>query len=317
MAGINPTREFINVLRSNNTTNLDSLNTWIQRIAQQRGERYNGPDVLVPEKGSNILGHEFGVLSGGIQMKSSENRNDCLIHSFLSSVSPAFRKLTLALRNAIASTFRREVLPLLTDFQNLPRYEDEEDNDNLEGGEFLSDDIGERLSARFLIGILFVQRGNTKRNKSFAESKNPKMSDRSIVIHGTRAHFTPVKIGENYIIDSNDAASSIDSIMRALSENMAPKKGNRSRKTVKGKNINNNNNLQKALAASLANATLAKQMKNMNLNSQSSRNTQKQPLNSKKLTSIKGAYTRAIKKFQEKNKPTFTPLEQEALNYFS
>jgi hypothetical protein len=316
MAGINPTREFINVLRSNNTTNLDSLNTWIQRIAQQRGERYNGPDVLVPEKGSNILGHEFGVLSGGIQMKSSENRNDCLIHSFLSSVSPAFRKLTLASRNAIASTFRREVLPLLTDFQNLPRYEDEEDNDNLEGGEFLSDDIGERLSARFLIGILFVQRGNTKRNKSFAESKNPKMSDRSIVIHGTRAHFTPVKIGENYIIDSNDAASSIDSIMRALSENVAPKKGNRSRNTVKGKNINNNN-LQKALAASLANATLAKQMKNMNLNSQSSRKTQKQPLNSKKLTLIKGAYTRAIKKLQEKNNPAFTPLEQEALNYFS
>ena len=271
MAGIDPTREFVNVLRSNNTTPLESLNTWIQRIAQQRGERYNGPDVLVPEKGTNILGREFGVLSGGIQMKSSENRNDCLIHSFLSSVSSAFRKLTLASRNAIASTFRREVLPLLTDFQNLPRYEDEEDNDNLESTAFLSDDIGERLSARFLIGILFVQRGSTKRNKSFAESKNPRMSDRSIVIHGTRAHFTPVKIGENYIIDSNDAASSIDSIMRALSTNTAkPSKSRKGRKSTNtNNNNNNNNNLQRALKASMANATIAnleRKMNNMSLN---------------------------------------------------
>jgi len=318
MARNDPNYEFIQVLRLTPSTTLDVLDRWVRRMSQHVGEIPSRHNVLVPEGRTAVLGPDFGVLSEGIQMKSSGNGNDCLIHSFLSGVSPSFRKLTLKTRNRIASDFRRIILPELDDFQNLPQYEEEDDNDDLEGETFLSDDIGERLSARFNIGILFVQRGN-KKNQAFAESKNPHESASSIIIHGTRAHFTPVQINDEYIIPSDIAALSIEAVMRKLSENVvslanvAPTKT----RSKTAKNTKNKNNLQ--------NAALAKQMASMNLNSQLLRNalrnaprkTQKQTPNAKKLTTLKSAYTRAMKKFQEKNTPTFTALEQEALDYFS
>jgi hypothetical protein len=50
-------------------------------------------------------------------MESSENSNDCLIHSFLTATCPTFRRYPKKHKNTIARTFRTKVFPLLPEVQ--------------------------------------------------------------------------------------------------------------------------------------------------------------------------------------------------------
>lgn len=131
---------------------------------------------------------------------------------------------------------------------------------------------------------------------------------------------------ERRMVDRNMA---VKASKKASKKNSHAANANNKKYTLK-KNTSSNN-LQKAIDASLENDKLVKQMTNLNLTNnkrhnaqhltkkinQKNKNQRNIKLNAKKLTSLKGAYTRAIKKLQEKNNPAFTPLEQEALNYFS
>ena len=83
---------------------------------------------------------------------SSGNNNDCLVHSFLTNISPAFRRLKQEDKNKHASYYRREVLPTFYKDKN-----EEAKKQMLHEKVYLDESHAFKLSNIFRVNILFMQ----------------------------------------------------------------------------------------------------------------------------------------------------------------
>jgi hypothetical protein len=91
----------------------DAIERWVSVKANSM-EKREGATRTVKELQSYQLPKESKDLFTGFErMVSSPNKNDCLIHSLLTSLSATFRTLEKADKDSIASSFRREVLSSL------------------------------------------------------------------------------------------------------------------------------------------------------------------------------------------------------------
>ena len=201
------------------------------------------------------LSASFGALRGAIRMDASGDGNDCLIHSTLTTTCPTFQTLSELGRIAVARHFRTVVLARLSNFQNLPKFQKQfifkkngsrakvqvknaitrkwvntnedlmiDPSDTLDARQPLSDDFAERLARQFNIGILLLQ---NVENIPLAQLRNPTHAAQMVVIHGTGAHFTPVRLpampsqGAAYVMDSNIGAALVAQLSEQLGQNVA------------------------------------------------------------------------------------------------
>uniref|UniRef100_A0A6C0KT84 RanBP2-type domain-containing protein n=1 Tax=viral metagenome TaxID=1070528 RepID=A0A6C0KT84_9ZZZZ len=243
---------------------IEGLNVWVEDVINALFDA--GIDISaggaeeegVPDTGAR-LPSTFGELNGAILMEASGDGNDCLIHSFLTTTCPAFQTLSEIGRISVARHFRRVVLAGLSRFQNLPkfdpepiyqvnkngkRYHAEELKYNPKSRKYektgklayrnvsdyldkplpLSDEFANRLAEQFNIGILLVQ---SQEDLPFAQLRNPRHSKNMVVIHGTGAHFTPVRLprmpehGQPYVMPTLLGERVLNDISHAFSANVA------------------------------------------------------------------------------------------------
>ena len=172
------------------------LDRWVMEIAGQIGAPLQQVD-RIPREGNSTIGQGnnglFGKLSNGVQMYALGTFADCEIHSFLTCISSNFRRLEASPRSAIASLFRRQVLPRLSVFNAEFRRE-------LMGNGFLPDNIGQLLADKIGIGIVFIKKTCTSPQNPFSFYFHGEDRASAIVIHGNQFHFTPVCFEGSYLI---------------------------------------------------------------------------------------------------------------------
>ena len=202
------------IVHYNGFTTIKDVNDWILSVTRN-GKIFNastpsGQNSIRASK--RTLPAEFGnKLRGAIVMEADSQNNDCLIHSFLTCISEAFRQITDEQRSMVAAFFRRYIMPVLPPIIPIHLEQKEQDADNnllddftglpaeddlLQTG-LLSEVVGRRLANRFHLNILFVvMEGPILHPKIDIthERKN------TIVIENQGLHFSPVKIGETYLI---------------------------------------------------------------------------------------------------------------------
>ena len=131
----------------------EDLNT-IEKIDTYIASNYGGSlgneNDRTPPSGDGKLPSVFQY-TGGVRMSSSGASNDCLIHSFLTSVSSSFRRLPSNDKDTVASFFRRKIYVHL-----LPK-QTEEDKNRITGNDFLIDDDVLYLSKIYNVQILVFE----------------------------------------------------------------------------------------------------------------------------------------------------------------
>ena len=207
---------------------LDDINDWSDIEPLVEGcvfdAMVNGL-IKKPRKRENLrdpvpLGETFCDLSeseitdSGWKGRDTKNKNDCLIHSLFSCLSPTFRQLDSDYdRNVIAAHFRRKVLVdwLQKRFIN-PRLITEAE---LEGNDLLEDSLGDELCRKFGVNVLWVQNAFGVKHATFKDNE----SEFTICIYGDGFHFQPVRLviedQEDYIIRNFDGATYISSCFPA------------------------------------------------------------------------------------------------------
>lgn len=184
---------------------IQDINRWISRIVVcmsivPQSKSQIGVDRFT--SGKKISG-EFGGLSGGVLMDALGDNNDCLIHSFLTCISPMFQKMVEEARSTIASFFRRFVLPAIPSMDDTMRH-------RLRSYRFLTGGEISFLSITFSLPIINLQDGDgaltrsmeifPSANHEFWAGKSDTYTGPFYVIHGNNIHFTPVRYGDKYDI---------------------------------------------------------------------------------------------------------------------
>lgn len=200
---------------------INDLDRWVRSIAECLAVK-NGvttianSDQIGPDQyshGIHTISGSFGTLAGGQLMNALGNNNDCLIHSFLTCVSPTFRNVVEQARIRIAGYLRRFVLPTIIESSY-----NHEDADivyllhRLESYHFLTGGDIDFLSSHYQVPIINIQDGNGPlhrsmeifpkiNNTNFWNSKSGTYTGPFYVIHGDDTHFTPVAYGGAYEIN--------------------------------------------------------------------------------------------------------------------
>jgi hypothetical protein len=176
---------------------ISEIDQWIQNIALCISANLKNTDQISRDPFSNQkrISDSFGILAGGQLMNALGDNNDCLIHSFLTCVSPSFRKLEDPIRSRIAGYFRRFILA------NIPGI-DAKVHDRLQSYHFLTGGEIEFLSKTYQIPIINIQDGDHEIDRtmeifpasedSFLKSKNDTYTGPFYIIHGDNVHFTPI-----------------------------------------------------------------------------------------------------------------------------
>ena len=155
-----------------------------------------------------------GIFSGAQRLTTSGNRSDCLIHSFLLALSPAFLNLELSGQNRIASYFRRTVLynALTADVAAKvlpPRFllptELTAARKELPTNLFLSTDHIKYLAWKYQIGVIVGETASRQFNwtmmgGAFVDRRKPRFI---ILYNPGRGHFEPVFQGIYFIFQQN------------------------------------------------------------------------------------------------------------------
>lgn len=179
--------------------------------------RESNDTQMLQEKFTTIL----GAIANGKRMQASGSNSDCLIHSFLTCISNAYRTLDEEQKNAIGYLFRRLILPelpseLTADERMVLRIEFGGDSvdkfndynviddfnqlepDNLASASYLSEITGRRLANRFKVNILFVFSNQQKYIHRHIHPTIPRMN--TICIYGTGGHFEPIRFESGYVV---------------------------------------------------------------------------------------------------------------------
>ncbi len=204
---------------------INDLDRWVRSIAECLAIK-NGvttianSDQIGPDQyshGIHTISRSFGILAGGQLMNALGNNNDCLIHSFLTCVSPTFRNVVEQSRIRIAGYLRRFVLPTIIESS----YNQADANiiyllHRLESYHFLTGGDIDFLSSHYQVPIINIQDGNGPlqrsmeifpkiNNTNFWNSKSGTYTGPFYVIHGDDTHFTPVIYGGAYEIKERRA----------------------------------------------------------------------------------------------------------------
>lgn len=171
---------------------IEEINTWIRSIIEAIGSLISNADQIPLE--NHQISSTFGVLQAGRLMDASSQNNDCLVHSFLTIVSPLFRKLQRTDRNRVASYFRRFIMVQIPEInQSL-----------LKSYHFLTTAELEKLARMYDVSFIVIKDSDEAAYRSMEVI--PSMEDPFWnrhpsgpyhVIHGTNAHFTPVAYDGN------------------------------------------------------------------------------------------------------------------------
>lgn len=128
--------------------------------------------------------YDLNTKYGAIQIQTSGNLNDCLIHSILTCVSEDFRKLKKKIdKDTIASAFRRKILPNINGMS-------ESNKQLLQSSLFLDDRIIESINAFYSIKIIAI---NNNTNFISLYNVNTYSSDIFFIHNSNNIHFTAIK----------------------------------------------------------------------------------------------------------------------------
>lgn len=201
---------------------LAKLNKWIESFVEIYKLEHKG-NVIHPEKNVTVVKQELDEQPEHVAkewselhlqvMKASANVNDCLIHSFLTCVSPIFRTLLrsidmvkmpgqIRLGDTIAGVFRREILPKLIRLHKSLGLSDSVAQriiDDLESESQLSDELFGPLSRLFEI-IIFVRDRDTLLMKGligangWIGTNTSVLTNKFIIIFNPgQGHYEPVR----------------------------------------------------------------------------------------------------------------------------
>jgi hypothetical protein len=199
---------------------IDEIDRWVRRIAECMANK-NGSTIIAnsdqigPDQfsqGVRIISESFGTLQGGQLMNALGNNNDCLIHSFLTCISPAFRTVVEEARIKIAGYFRRFILPTIQNLHNVEPANITIMRERLQSYHFLTGGEINILSSHYKVPIINIQDGNNPLERSMEifptqtdivfwnNSKSGAYDGPFYMIHGDDTHFTPVMYGGSYQI---------------------------------------------------------------------------------------------------------------------
>jgi hypothetical protein len=198
---------------------IDEIDRWVRRIAECMAVK-NGDttiansDQIGPDQfshGVRTISGSFGILQGGQLMNALGNNNDCLIHSFLTCVSPTFRTVVEEARMKIAGYFRRFILPTIQNLHNVKPSDVTIMRERLQSYHFLTGAEINILSSHYQVPIINIQDGGgplersieifpTQTDTAFWNSKNGSYDGPFYIIHGDDTHFTPVMYAGSYQI---------------------------------------------------------------------------------------------------------------------
>ena len=196
---------------------INEIDQWVRTIAECLNSHASiakndkiGLDQF--SQGVRTISESFGILKGGILMDALGNNNDCLIHSFLTCVSPTFRTVVKIARMKIAGYFRRFILPTIQNLHNVKPADVSIIRERLHSYHFLTGAEINILSSYYQVPIISIQDGNeplqqsmeifpTQTDTVFWNNKNNNYDGPFYVIHGDESHFTPVKYGNTYEIN--------------------------------------------------------------------------------------------------------------------
>lgn len=142
------------------------------------------------------------------RMVSSGNKFDCLIHSFLTMVSPHFRKLSVSLKDTLASAFRRTL------FLKFPLVERSADRDTVKEQipatyVYLTDSELQILSLTYKINIIVFEQAKSekvggqiqKMPATITPIDNFEKSDVFYLLSNRNKHYEAVKAKNSYTIN--------------------------------------------------------------------------------------------------------------------
>ena len=191
-----------------NGNSMDAIDVWVEaKIKNGSIKKDTNDDV---EKRNDITSDEQNLEDGRIDLKNmtrmnaSGNNSDCSIHAFLTSVSPAFRKIDQSNKNTIANYFRRNILhDLYTDII-IDKIKTSIGNKNTDSsligiirdqldlhapGKFLSDGVYTLLGNKYNMYVLLIEKSRLNLINGDKQTQN-----NGIIIYNTGGnHFEPVK----------------------------------------------------------------------------------------------------------------------------
>jgi hypothetical protein len=206
-----------------NESPLAKLRTWISDLVKLYQVVYE-ETLIHPESEVTIVSQEMTEVPEGVAnewnslhlqvMKASANVNDCLIHTFLTCVSPVFRTLLRKidsvkkpgerrLGDLIAGMFRRQILPMLLaelrDVTSLSVSVTFRLINDVDGEGLLSDELFGPLSRLFKIIIFVRDRDNLVENgvvgaNGWIGTNTTIRTDSFIIIFNPgQSHYEPVR----------------------------------------------------------------------------------------------------------------------------
>jgi hypothetical protein len=192
-------------------SNLESLNQIIGTVVKTKSDKM--------EVSGNGKLSEFPRTAGLQRMAASGNKNDCLIHSFLSATCPNFRKLSKTDKDDFADPFRREILPAILEDDRRNIVKRYKKNTRiipfLKGRNFLENDHISMLCALYNVKILVFETIRIPRmdDQHAAQlygtvySRNRNTDDVYVIYNPGNDHFEPVrdKDNGNYTIPLREA----------------------------------------------------------------------------------------------------------------
>lgn len=202
---------------------IDEIDRWVGRIAGCMAIKNSSITIansgqIDPDQfshGDRTISDSFGFLEGGQLMNALGNNNDCLIHSFLTCVSPIFRTVVEEARIKIAGYFRRFILPTIQNLHNVKQKDVDTMRERLRSYHFLTGGEINILSSHYQVPIINIQDGEsplersmeifpTRMDTAFWNSKNGAYNGPFYMIHGDDTHFTPVMYAGSYEIRRRD-----------------------------------------------------------------------------------------------------------------
>jgi hypothetical protein len=143
-------------------------------------------------------------------VKTSGNKNDCLIHAFLLDMSPAFRRLNMQHKNEFADQYRREVFP--TFYTEEQKADKLNDFNLIQSESYLNDRHAVKLADTFKINILLFENLDPKGYKITANKWDYKFINRPYIIiyNPDNAHFRAVQnIKSKKFLFTNEEAEAL------------------------------------------------------------------------------------------------------------
>jgi len=179
----------LNPINYNKNKNLsDLIKTLINNNSFETGTDDN------IKEGNKIDLYDLYGKYGAIQIQTSGNLNDCLIHSILTCVSEDFRKLKQKIhKDTIASAFRREILPYIDGMTD-------PNKQLLKSSAFLDDRIIEKINTFYTINIIAI---NNNTNFISLYNVTTYSSDIFFIHNSNNIHFTAIKFKDSYKVSED------------------------------------------------------------------------------------------------------------------